>query len=315
MYNKGEQSIWEGRKNPESVGEIWHQTVKAIDINKDEVSNVCFLGFCSDVGVKRNLGRIGAVNGPDAIRRSLLNLAVHFDKELIITDGGNIVLNGGRLEKAQIELANYVSKLFSKKTFPILLGGGHEISYGHIKGVLEHYPNKKIGTINFDPHLDLRSYPQGAHSGSWARQLFDEYDNRFQYLPLGINPAVNIASMFDLMKEKNQSFISMDELLGYPYEDLIAKVNYFLDKVDKICITMDLDVFSSGIAPGVSSVNPYGLLTHHLKPIFKECLKSEKVVSFDIAEMNPEFDDGRTAKLAASFIYDAVMSRNNQVFL
>ncbi len=307
MYKPGNQSIWKGRQDPGSVRDVWHQVMKTADLNAQIPKGFCFLGFCSDVGVKRNFGRVGAVEGPDAIRKALVNLAVHFAGEVQLTDVGDVVVSGEQLENAQKELARYVEGILKNDSFPILLGGGHEISYAHGKGMLEAFPNMKIGMINFDPHFDLRNYPNGPHSGSWAKQLFDEYDN-FHYLPIGINEAANIAPMFELMREKNQSFISMEELLTEPKEDLLARIQFFIGQLDRICITLDLDVFSAGVAPGVSAANPYGALPHHIKPLLKNILKSDKVVSFDLAEMSPTHDDGRTAKLAASFIYDVVNS-------
>ncbi|MEQ9466267.1 MAG: formimidoylglutamase [Ekhidna sp.] len=305
MYKPGNKSIWKGRQDPGSVRDVWHQVVEAGDLNANIPEGFCFLGFCSDVGVKRNLGRVGAVDGPDAIRKAMVNLAVHFDERVKLTDVGDVVVSGDQLENAQVELARYVEAILKKKSFPILLGGGHEISYAHGKGVLDTFPNEKVGMINFDPHFDLRAYPQGAHSGSWARQLLEEYAN-FHYLPIGINEAVNIAPMFELMRERNQSFISMEELLSESEEELLARIKYFIDQMDHIGITLDLDVFSAGVAPGVSAANPYGALPHHIKPLLNEILNSAKVVSFDVAEMSPKYDDGRTAKLAASFIYDVV---------
>ncbi|MEO9482371.1 MAG: formimidoylglutamase [Ekhidna sp.] len=304
MYKPGNKAIWKGRQDPGSVRDVWHQIVDSIDLNVTIPEGVCFLGFCSDVGVKRNLGRVGAVEGPDAIRKAMVNFAIH-NRSLKLSEVGDVVVSGDQLESAQVEFARYVEAILKAGSFPLLLGGGHEISYAHGRGVMDAFPGKKIGIINFDPHFDLREYPQGAHSGSWARQLFEEFDG-FNYLPIGINEAVNIGSMFDLMREKNQPFISMDELLTESKEDLLARIHYFIQQVDIVAITLDLDVFSAGIAPGVSAVNPYGVLPHHLKPLISEVLRSEKLVSFDVAEMSPAHDDGRTAKLAASFIYDVV---------
>ena len=310
MYKPGDQSIWKGRQDPGSMRDVWHQVMKATDLNESVPEGIVFIGFCSDVGVKRNLGREGAVKGPDVIRKALVNLAVHFDDEQGLHDAGNIIVSNDKLELAQNELTRYTASIIGNKSFPILMGGGHEISYAHGKAGLEMFPNKRIGMINFDPHFDLRAYPQGPHSGSWARQLFEFSDN-FHYLPIGINPAVNIAPMFDLMLERGQVFISMEELLGEPEEELAAKITYFIDQVDIVCMTLDLDVFSSGVAPGVSAVNPCGALPHHIKPLMNEVLKSDKLMSFDVAEMSPKYDDGRTAKLAASFIYDVVSKKIN----
>ncbi|MDA3779400.1 MAG: hypothetical protein PF487_04120 [Bacteroidales bacterium] len=61
----------------------WHQIVQLIDLNIFEEnklienkSAICFIGFCCDKGVVRNLGREGAARGPESIRKELANLPV-----------------------------------------------------------------------------------------------------------------------------------------------------------------------------------------------------------------------------------------------
>ncbi len=304
MYRLGNKQYWEGRKSS-GVRELWHQVVEGTDLKEEIPKGIVFLGFCSDVGVARNYGRIGASEGPNAIRKAMANFAVHFDANGQLSDGGDVVVSNKNLEASQEELAQITKNILQQGSFPILLGGGHEISYAHGKGVIEAFPLKKVGMINFDPHFDLRTYPQGAHSGSWARQLLEK-NRDFHYLPIGINPAVNVAPMFDFMKEKNQTFISMEELLGLSPEKLLPKINAFIEKIDVLCLTVDLDVFSAGIAPGVSMTNPEGAFPYHIKPLITKLIESKKLVSLDIAEMNPLYDDGRTAKLAAYIIYGVV---------
>ncbi len=306
MYKAPDKSVWKGRKDSESQGFLCHHIVQTLDLQRSENDKPGFvlLGFESDEGVKRNLGRAGAKDGPDSIRAAMSNLVVH--KEINLYDGGNVSLKGEDLESGQAELARYVKNLLEKSHFPILLGGGHEISYGHVKGALDHIDSKKkLGVINFDPHFDLRGYPDGPHSGSWAKQLFDEFEN-VSYFPIGINEAVNLPSMYELMRSKDQGFITMDELLSESTEDLKAKVEWFMDGEDHLCLTLDLDVFSAGIAPGVSAANAYGAGGEHIKPLISAIAKSDKLLSFDVAEMNPVYDDGRTAKLAALFIHQVI---------
>ena len=313
MYKMTDVACWQGRMNPDPRDKLWHQSVTLHSLEHEQDiaagNQVGILGFCSDEGVKRNLGRPGAMEGPYAIRKALSNLAVHFEgSEMKIFDSGDVVVKAKDLETAQLELASCMGKLLTLSIFPVLVGGGHEISYGHLKGVLDHFSGGKTGVINFDPHFDLRTYPEGPHSGSWARQLFDEYD-RFSYLPIGTNPTVNVRSMYDLMKEKQQAAISMDELLHAPREVLNQQIASFIDSIDHLCLTLDLDVFAASMAPGVSALNPYGVMPEHIRPLMGPIFDSDKLVGFDIAEMSPVHDDGRTAKLAASFVYDAVMSR------
>ncbi len=50
--------------------------------------------------------------------------------------------------------------------YPIVLGGGHEIAFGHYCGIKDYNASidrkDKLGIINFDAHFDLRPYPMVA---------------------------------------------------------------------------------------------------------------------------------------------------------
>jgi formiminoglutamase len=84
---------------------------------------------------------------------------------------------------------------------------------------------------------------------------------------------------------------------------LIIQGNSFLEKVDHLYITIDLDGFSSAFAPGVSAASPLGLSPNFIYQALAFLLKSKKVIACDIAELNPEYDkDNSTAQLAAKLV-------------
>ena len=81
------------------------------------------------------------------------------------------------------------------------------------------------------------------------------------------------------------------------------KLNTFIKEVDYLYITIDLDGFSSAYAPGVSAPSPLGFTPHFAYKVLAFLFKSKKVISLDIAELNPDFDiDENTANLAAKII-------------
>ncbi len=322
MYIKPVSKIWTGRSD-QFGGEdsyLWHHVVASLDLDgiipMANGTSCALLGFESDEGVKRNLGRIGSVKGPDVIRKALCNLAVHFNSnELTLHDAGNVRVIDGDLEKAQKLLANKVSQLIKSGYFPILLGGGHEITYGHYCGVhqaIKETDKREIGIINFDAHFDIRSYENGPHSGSSLRQVADDCQGRgehFHYLPIGINQASNNRALFKVMQSLGQDYILQEALQSGIDEAVKSQLNKFISRVDHLYVTLDLDVISMGFAPGVSAPAPFGVLPQFIRGILLEILRTGKVISFDIAELNPTYDDGRTAKLAAQFIYEIVMSK------
>lgn len=68
-------------------------------------------------------------------------------------------------------------------------------------------------------------------------------------------------------------------------------------------LTIDLDGFSSAYAPGVSAPSPDGFDPVFIYKVLDFVLKSKKVISCDIAELNPDFDiDENTAFLAARLV-------------
>jgi len=315
-YQKSQPDIWTGRVDPSGAVNTyyWHQVVqcKSLDeISPAKDNSVVFLGYQSDEGVRRNQGRVGAKDGPDAMRSAMSKFALHFDSEKYsLIDAGNVFTDGNNLESSQMKLAETVRELLSKGHFTILLGGGHEIAYGHYRGIRKYLgKGANIGIINLDAHFDLRPYPDGPHSGSPFRQVLDDCEQEgesFHYLPIGINPAGNQQVLFDVHKAAGQPLVLEREIDPLDLSPVTNQINAFATQVDHIYLTLDLDAISSAYAPAVSAPAAFGLSPDVVRQLIKAVFNTGKVISFDIAELNPEYDDGRTAKLAASFIYEVV---------
>jgi formiminoglutamase len=61
-----------------------------------------------------------------------------------------------------------------------------------------------------------------------------------------------------------------------------------------------MDGFSSAFAPGVSAPSPMGISPDIAFRIFELIASSKKLISMDVVELNPTFDqDNATARLAA----------------
>ena len=312
---------WKGRIDSTTDYDAFrgHQWVQPLDLNEVTVSiggklGFAFIGFCSEQGVKRNKGRVGTALAPDFIRAQMSNFPCTFSQEVKFYDAGNILCDEISMEEGQRLLGLAVEKILDLKLFPIVLGGGHETTFGHFQGHLADLKKKEesldMGIINFDAHFDLRPYDNGPSSGSMFRQIADIYkkeDAVYHYLPLGIQEHSNTVSLFKYAKEIGADYILAKEIQNSNYSVILEKIDTFLYECDSAYITICTDVFSSAFAPGVSATQSLGLDPEVVLPLIKHILRTRQVRGFDICEISPRFDqDNTTANLGAVLIFAVV---------
>lgn len=307
--------VWHGRTDI-PANSCFYQKISLLDLLHDkptasEQLSFAILGFKCDEGAQRDLGRTGAFEGPLAIRQRIARLPLQ-KADIRLFDAGNIVCADHDLEASQTALADVVAMLVEKKIHPIILGGGHEVSWGNYQGIAKACAHERLGIINFDAHFDLHSM-NPIHRGSAMTafyQIAAAQHAAKQHLDLnfiGIQPASNINQLFATAKKFDSHIILADELHHGHQEKCIDFIDRVIDENDIIYMSLSLDVFSPAFAPGVSAIQPLGLNPWHLIPLIREVATSGKVVSYDIAEHVPRYDiDHRTAKLAATLVYEII---------
>nr|WP_293303328.1 formimidoylglutamase [Allomuricauda sp.] len=311
-YTPPKKDLWTGR-----ISNKWlylHEKVHCTPLEKlpeAQKKSIALLGYACDEGVRRNQGRVGAADGPDTIKSSFGKMPNHLASHVLLQDVGSITCTHSDMESAQEQLAEAVTTLLEKKQFPIVLGGGHDIAYGHYKGIKTYLDSKKegqtIGIINFDAHFDLRKNTEQNNSGTPFYQIAKDCEKEgidFNYLCLGIRKDANDRILFETARDLKANYILIDTFQIPFLEEITTWINAFVKNVDHIYVTIDLDGFSSAYAPGVSAVSPMGFTPHIVLECLKTIIGSGKLISLDIAEMNPKYDIyGQTAKLAASLMH------------
>jgi formiminoglutamase len=234
---------------------------------------------------------------------------------------GNIVCTDHDLEASQQSLGEVVELLLKLDIHPIVIGGGHEVVWGHYQGIAAAFPpQRRLGILSFDAHFDL--HPLGAkHHGSATTSFYQiatahETDRRNLDLNyVGIQHAGNILQSFEMAKKFHANVILAEELHQGLQEKCVDFVDRVIDENDMIYISLSLDVFSPAFAPGVSAIQPLGLNPWHVIPLIRQAAASGKVISYDLSEHVPRYDiDHRTAKLAATLIYEIVHHHNTHIW-
>lgn len=305
------QGLWQGRIDGPG-NERLHEAIELVNdlssLTSPKTPAYAFVGFACDEGVKRNHGFSGAALGPKALRQALSTLPIP-QEGISFYDCGNVVCEGEALEEAQEELAQIVETLLNKRIHPIVLGGGHELSWGQYKGIYKAFPKKKILMVNFDAHFDLRPLVDGhlASSGTSFRQISDhckEHNLSFDYSCFGVQKSGNTKSLFNKAKALNVRYVSAEDFHLGGIEIALEQLESSLATCDAVYLSICLDVFAAAFAPGVSARQPLGLCPWHILPLLSLLAASGKVVSLDIAELSPPRDqDNITAQLGAALLF------------
>ena len=273
---------------------------------------------------------MGAKAAPSLIRRAFAALPViaklqqRFEGQLssLLGDAGDIHCHDNEgfaeytLEQTQITYADHVSTIIQKGGLPIGLGGGHAIAYGSFLGLWQALRQTNnptvstsaaptIGIINFDAHLDIRQ-SDVATSGTSFRQIaehLDTHDQPFHYCCIGVSRFSNTAALFDRAEQLGVTVISDEDCHYQPWDTLAEQIKRFIDQVDIVYLTIDMDCLPSSVVPGVSAPAAFGIELSFVERMVKLIMASGKVKMADIAEINPTFDvDSRSCKVAARLL-------------
>ncbi|WP_426977066.1 formimidoylglutamase [Pseudarthrobacter sp. O4] len=310
MTNATAPNPWTARdEGPGAEHRRWHHAVKSA---VPGTPGVALLGFRSDEGVRRNKGRVGAVDGPASIRSALAPLAA--EAALVVHDLGDTEVLDGRLEDGQLRLGQAVSSALDEGHLPIVLGGGHETAFGGYIG-LRSSPvtvGKRLGIINLDAHFDLRA-ESVASSGTPFRQVAESERTNghdFNYSVVGISKPGNTQALFQTARDLGVTYMLDEDCSEARLDQVLAFTGAFTDTVDAAYLTIDLDVLPAHVAPGVSAPASYGVPLSVLLAVCRQLARSPKLALVDVVELNPRFDvDSRTARAAARLIHTIASER------
>lgn len=271
-----------------------------------DATRCAIVGFPSDEGVRRNGGRPGARLGPEAVRRWLYRLtpdardAERFTALCRATVDLGDVRCSSDVEADQGALAVVVADLLSRGIVPVVLGGGHETTYGHALGFVR--AGRAVRLVNVDAHADVRETVDGqGHSGSPFRQALEHPSGLVRgYTVAGLQPHAVSEAHVQYVGAAGGTVVWRDEVtsirLGALYTEAAGP--------EAVLASFDLDAVDAAFAPGVSAPNAGGLDREVWLAACEAAGASPLVHSVDLVELNPKADvDGRTARLAALSVW------------
>ncbi|MEI8136671.1 MAG: arginase family protein [Bacteroidota bacterium] len=312
------------------VGEVVEATKHNWRTELEESSaRFVIVGIPEDIGVLANYGRAGANTAfKPALESFLIQQSNHFFNAKDIFVLGEVFVDDLMEKAASFDFKdrNDVTKLRSMvsiidervsevikiiiqfKKIPIVIGGGHNNSYGNISGTF-YALNKKINVINCDPHLDFRQL-EGRHSGNGFSYAFK---NGFvdKYAVVAMHEQYNSKLALDQFKNNPlQLFFNTYESVFVREElDFTKAINQCIGFVkDQVCgVELDLDAITN--VP-TSAKTSSGISPVQARQYVFNCAKNLNAAYLHIAEGAPVLShikaDNKTGKLIAYLISDFI---------
>ncbi len=289
-------------------------------IKNCEAKYVLF-GIPEDIGVRANYGRPGAASAWESAIKSIANIQHNrFCKgnNLLILGKLDVVAEMSEVinldfnktedriklnelvEKIDKEVVHIVSTIVKAGKIPIVIGGGHNNSYGNIKGSALG-KGKPINAINFDAHSDFRIL-EGRHSGNGFSYAYEQGFLK-KYFIFGLHENYTSKNVLDILKKKEDRvrFNTYDEInirkqKNFHEEMIIA--HEFI-KNDNYGIEIDLDAIPN-IASSAMTFS--GFSVEELRQFISFFGQNQNTTYLHICEGAPDLGEEKNNHLIGKLI-------------
>jgi agmatinase len=265
-----------------------------LKVEKLDLANLCVIGFPWDLS---STFRKGSKEAPSAIRK--VTTAKFYDP--FTEDGVDLtriwrVYDYGDVEAAasidemRKRVYNVIRNLHNDELRFLFLGGDHLVTYFSLH-TLTQLGKGNWALIYLDSHLDLHEeYGGDRYShGSVVRRLVEETNLcPKSIIEIGIRSFQPPERKFaDDMGIKIMPTVEFERLGANGAAKRVLKL---LPKdVERIYLSMDLDILDPAYAPGSGYPEPGGISTRSLVD-FIYGLKGLEIFAFDVVELCPQYD-------------------------
>jgi formiminoglutamase len=275
---------------------------------KTNAASYVLFGIPEAIGVRANLGKPGTQHAWKAGLTALCNIQnnefTHAENVVILGEidcdiqneqAASIEKNdehaskklGELVSQIDLKVAEVVGKIVATGKIPIVIGGGHNNSFGTIKGCSQALGNP-INSVNFDAHTDFRAL-EHRHSGNGFSYAFEEnYLDR--YFIFGMHRNYTSQGILNRIKkyENRVKFnlfetISVNRTLGF--SEAIRDAQDFCCEND-FGLELDMDAIE---LMGSSAMTPSGFTVSEARHFINHFSKLKDCRYIHICEGNPAF--------------------------
>src|SRR6266446_2385265 len=254
-------------------------------------------------------GQPGERYGPRDLRENSQEYAHDLTDGFYYIDGDRTVLKGKRwVDVGDVivyptvpaetgeKVTTAVRKILAKKTFPIILGGDHSITFPVIRAF-----DVPLTVVHIDAHLDTWNGAKGnLDHASWVLRVA-KLPTVKHITQLGMRGIANDQEAIGNAKALGTKIVTSEEI----HRRGVSAALEAIPQSENIYVTFDVDSMDPTLAPGTGTLEPGGLTFAEIDELMLGIPKKGKLVGVDIVEVNPYRDpSGRTAQTAIRLLVD-----------
>lgn len=260
------------------------------------------------------IGRKGAAEGPEVIRETLAGVKTHrFGGNGVgsVGDAGDTFVAGdssdvmpSSVRELQDRLRIATGAVHDADTFPVFVGGDNSLT---VPNCLPLLASGTVGVVTLDAHLDVREPREDATSGTPYRQLFEE--GLDAYACVGARHFETSTAYAEYVDSRGGEVITAEDVAS-DLEGTVRRAIAAMGHVDRIYLSLDVDVLDAAAAPGASAPTPGGLATRECFWLLRRLAVDDRIAGFEVVECAPPLDcDDRTVAAAARAIAHVLSAR------
>lgn len=270
--------------------------------------DVAVLGVPFDTSVSY---RAGGRFGPNAIRSASVmlrrfnaNLEVSPFERLSCVDYGDVTIIPGSIQRSLANIEQTVIPIMESGCVPILLGGDHACTLGHLRAARSYGP---VAVVDLDAHTDAwdQFWGEKYSHGTWMRRAIEEgLVDAAHSIEIGLRGSIwGPEDWTSLKDELGLSYLTTEDVMRIGPERTAEAIRQRVGTRPTF-LTFDIDVVDPAFAPGTGTPEAGGLSSHQALQILR-LLGGLHFIGFDITEVIPAYDPGGiTAILAANLAYE-----------
>jgi len=244
--------------------------------------------------------RAGARDGPAAIIDASADMELYdlaLDREPYrhgIHTLPELAVHAGSPEAMVARVREVAGELIDDGKLVVTLGGEHSIAIGSALAHADRLPD--LSVLYLDAHADFRaSYLDTPYNHACALRRIAEHNV----------PAVHVG-MRSAEREELQALKEMDipTFPAHAFRHPVEAIDRIVAGLrERVYISVDLDVFDSGLLPAVGTPEPGGLDWYAVTDLLAEVARRRRIVGFDLMELAPAYGPRASAQLAAKLAY------------